>query len=88
MKTSTSPPRSTAPNVDLDARFAAQLETVNQSMDKKLDNMSTALMSKFAIMLDQFKIGLNNDSLSGDPGVPGPSVSQTEPPSLQEPRRP
>ena len=33
MKTSTSPPRSTAPNVDLDARFAAQLDTVNQSMD-------------------------------------------------------
>ena len=42
-------------------------------------------MSKFAIMLDQFKIGLNNDSLSGDPGVLGPSVSQTEPPSLQHP---
>ena len=83
LKTSASPPRSTAPNVDLDDRFAAQLETVNQSMDQKLDNMSSALMSKFASLLDQFKLGLNNASFSGDPEVPGPSVSQTEPPSLQ-----
>ena len=83
MKTSASPPRSTAPDVDLDSRFAAQLETVNQSMDQKLDNMSSTLMSKFASMLDQFKLGINNASFSGDPEVPGPSVSQTEPPSLQ-----
>ena len=34
--TSSSPPRSTAPVVDLDARFAAQLDTVNKSMDEKL----------------------------------------------------
>ena len=30
LRTSTSPPRSTGPKVDLDARFAAQLETVNK----------------------------------------------------------
>ena len=85
MKTSISPPWSTAPNVDLDARCAAQLETVNQSMNEKLNIMSSALMSKFAFMLDQFKLGFNNAVLSGDPGVPGPSVSHTEPPSLQHP---
>ena len=28
MKTTSSPPRSTAPNIDLDARFAAQLTTI------------------------------------------------------------
>ena len=83
MKTSVSPPRSTAPNVDLYSRFAAQFEIVNQSMDQKLDNMSSALMSKFASMLDQFKLGIDIASFSGDPKVPGPSVSQTEPPSLQ-----
>ena len=84
MKTSTFPPRSTAPNVDLDARFAAQFETVNQSVDEKLSIMSSALMSKFALMLDQFKLGFNNASFSGDPGVLGLSVaSHTEPPSLQ-----
>ena len=59
MKTSTSS-RSTAPIVDLDARFAAQLETVNRSMDDKLNIMSSALMSQFASMLDQFKLGFNN----------------------------
>ena len=42
-------------------------------------------MSQFALMLDQFKLGLNDTSFSGNPGVPGPSVSQTEPPSLQHP---
>ena len=85
LKSSISPPRSTAPSVDLDARFAAQLETVNQSMDHKLDDMSSDLMARFAHMLEQFKVGLNQTSLSGDPAVPGPSVSQTEPPSLQHP---
>ena len=60
LKTSASPPRSTAPNADLDARFAAQLETVNKSMNDKLSVMSSALMSQFASMLDQFKLGLNN----------------------------
>ena len=84
-KTSLSPPWSTAPNVDLDARFAAQLHMVNKSMDDKLSVMSSALMSQFALMLDQFRLGLNDSSFSGNPGVPGPSVSQTEPPSLQRP---
>ena len=51
-KTATSPPQSTAPNVDLDARFAAQLDTVNKSMDDKFSVMSSALMSQFALMLD------------------------------------
>ena len=54
-------------------------------MDQKLDDMSAALMSRFALMLEQFKVGLKQSSLSGDPAVPGPSVSQTEPPSLQHP---
>ena len=85
LKSSTSPPRSTAPSVDLDSRFTAQPGTVNQSMDQKFDDMSSALMSRFALMLEQFKLGLNSTSLSGDPAVPGPFVSQTEPPSLQLP---
>ena len=42
LKTSTSP-RSTAPNVDLDARFAAQLDTVNKLMDDRLSVMSSTL---------------------------------------------
>ena len=95
LKTSSSPPRSTAPVVDLDSRFAAQLDTVNRfaaqldtvnkSMDDKLSAMSSALLSQFTSMLDQFKLGITNSSISGNPGVPGYSVSQTEPPSLRHP---
>ena len=44
--------------------------------------MSTTLVFGFALMLEQFKYGLNHSHLSEDPAVPGPSVSQTEPPSL------
>ena len=54
LKTSSSPPRSTAPVVDLDSRFAAQLYTVNRSMDDKLSAMSSALLSQFTVMLGQF----------------------------------
>ena len=55
-------------------------------MDKKLDEMSTALMSKFSLMLAQFQSGLNLTSLSGDSAVPGYSGCHTEPPFLQKSR--
>ena len=82
---SPSPPRSTAPNFDVESRFAAQLDTVSKSMDQKLDEMSSALISRFSLMLAQFKAGINQTSFSDDPAVPGYSGSQTEPPSLQHP---
>ena len=84
-KSSSSPPQSTAPDVDFDSKLAAQLVTVNKSMDQKIENMSSTLMSRFALMLEEFKAGINQTSFSEDPAVPGPSVSQTEPPSLQYP---
>ena len=61
----------TGPVVDLDSRFAAQLGTVNKSMDEKLSAMSSALLSQFTVMLDNFKLGITNSSVSGNPGVPG-----------------
>ena len=54
-------------------------------MDDKLSAMSSALLSQFTSMLDQFKLGISNSSVSGKPGVPGYSVSQTKPVSLQHP---
>ena len=54
-------------------------------MDKKLDDMSTALMSKFSLMLAQFQSGSNQSSVSGGSAVPGYSGCHTEPPSLQTP---
>ena len=35
-KSSSSPPRSTAPDVDFDSKLAAQLVTVNKSVDQKI----------------------------------------------------
>ena len=67
------------------SRFAAQLNTVNKSMDEKLSAMSSALLLQFTVMLDNFKLGINNSFVSGNPGVPGYSASQTEPVSLQHP---
>ena len=84
-RSSSSPPRSTAPDSDLDSRFAAQFDSVNKAMDKKLDDMSTALMSRFSQMLAQFQSGINQPSFSDDSAVPGCSGCQTEPPSLQTP---
>ena len=81
-KSSSPPPRSTAPDVDIDSKLAAQLVTVNQSVDQNVEYMSATLISRFASMLEQFKSGINQTSISEDPVVPGPSVSQTEPPSL------
>ena len=56
-RSSSSPPRSTAPDSDLDHKFAAQFDSVKKAVDKKLDGMSTALMSKFSLMLAQFQSG-------------------------------
>ena len=71
LTTTSSPPRSTAPVIELDSRFAAQLDTVNKSIDDKLSAMSSALQSQFTSRLDQFKLGITNSSVSGNPGVPG-----------------
>ena len=84
-RSSSSPPRSTAPDSDLDSRFAAQFDSMNKAMDKKLDDMSTALKSRFSRMLTQCQSGTNQPSLSGDSVVQGYCGCQAEPPSLQTP---
>ena len=81
-KSSSPPPRSTAPDVDIDSKLAAQLVTVNQSVEQTLESMSATLISRFASMLEQLKSGITQTSISEDPAVLGLSVSQTEPPSL------
>ena len=84
-RSSSSPPRSTAPDSDLDHKFAAQFDSVKKAVDKKLDGMSTALMSKFSLMLAQFQSGFNQSSVSDMTAVPEYSGCHTEPPSLQAP---
>ena len=84
-RSSSSPPRSTAPDSDFDHKMAAQFDSVHKAVDKKLEGMSSALMSKFSIMLAQFQSGLNPSSVSDDSAVPWYSGCLTEPPSLQTP---
>ena len=85
LKTSSSPPRSTAPDSDIDLRLSAQLITVNKTIDDKISAMSNSLMSQFSEMLASFKSRLPNTSFPVDPAVPGQSVSHTESPSLRYP---
>ena len=84
-RSSFSSPRTTAPDCDFDALLATQLDSVNKSVDKKIDNLSDALMSKFSVMFDRLRSDLINPSVAGDPAVPGHSVSHTEPLSLPHP---
>ena len=85
VKTTSSPPWSTASDSDLDARFASQLITVNNSINDKISAMSSSLVSQFSDMLDEFRVGLTNPSFSVGPKVLGQSVSHTEFPSLCHP---
>ena len=73
------------PLIVTSTRFAVQFDSVNKAMDKKLDDMSTALISRFSLMLAQFQSRINQPFLSGGSAVPGYSGCQTEPPSLQTP---
>ena len=82
---SSSSPRSTAPDGDFDHKMAAQFDSFHKAVDKKLEDMSSALMSKFSIMLAQFQSGLYPSSVSDETVVPGYSGCLTEPPSLQTP---
>ena len=81
-RSSSSPPRITAPDCDFDAILATQLDSVNKSVDKKINNLSDSLMSKLSMMFDRLRSELIHPSVAGDPAVPGQSVSHTEPPFL------
>ena len=81
-RSSSSPPRIAAPDIDFDAILTTQLDTVNKSVDKKFDNLSDSLMSKFSLMFDKLRSELIHPSVIGDPAVPRQSVSHTEPPFL------
>ena len=62
VKTTSSPPRSTAPNGDLDARFASQLMTVSKNINHKISAMFSSLVSQFSDILDEFRVRLTNPS--------------------------
>ena len=51
---SKSSPRSTPHESDFDLDLTAQLDSVNKSVDKKIEAMSASLMSRFSSMLESF----------------------------------
>ena len=63
--------------------MAAQFDSVHKAVDEKLEDMSSALMSKFSSMLAQFQSGFNPSSVSEDSAEPVYSGCLTEPPSLR-----
>ena len=66
---SSSPPRSSAPLLDLDIheRFQSQLDYINKSVDSKIAALSENLFARFSSMLGQFKLELSNPCLSEEP---------------------
>ena len=82
-RSKSSPPRSTPHDSDFDHNLAAQIESVNKSVDQKLEVMSSSLMSRFSSMLDSFQLSLNQTSFPEDSAVPGYSSCLLEPPSLR-----
>ena len=55
---SSSPPRSSAPLLDLgiDDRFQSQLDSINKSIDSKIAALSENLFAQFSSVLGQFKL--------------------------------
>ena len=82
-RSKSSPPRPTPHDSDFDLNLAAQIESVNRSVDHKLEAMSSTLMSRFSSMLENFQLSLNKPSFPEDSAVPGYSACQSEPPSLR-----
>ena len=76
-----SPPRSTPHDSDVDQSFAAQLDSINKSVDQKIEAMSLSLLSQFSSMLDRFQPSPNPTSFSDPSAVPGYSACLSEPPS-------
>ena len=58
-----------------------QLESINKSVDQKIDAMSVTLLAKFSSMLENFQPRLNPPSFPDPSVVPGYSACLSEPPS-------
>ena len=78
-RSSSSPLRITAPDIDFNAILTTQLDSVHKSVDEKFVSLSDSLMSNMSLMFDKLRSELVHTSVVGDPAVPRQSVSHTEP---------
>ena len=83
-RSKSSPPRSIPHDCDADFNIATPLDSINKSVDDKIETMSVNLLAKFSSMLENFQPRLNN------PSVPDPSAMLGSSAKLAEPvsRRP
>ena len=85
-KRNKSSPRSTPHDSDIDNSIAVQLDSINKSVDQKIQAMSTSLLSQFSSMLDRFQPRPNITSFPDPSAVPGYSACLSEP--LSRPKSP
>ena len=69
-RSSSSPPRITAPDIDFNAILTTQLDSVHKSVDEKFVSLSDSLMSNMSLMFDKLRSELVHTSVVGDPAVP------------------
>ena len=80
-RSKSSPLRSTPHDSDIDNSIAVQLDSINKSVDQKIQAMSASLLSQFSSMLDRFQPRPNITSFPDPSAVPGYSAWLSEPPS-------
>ena len=80
-KRSKSSPRSIPHDRDADVNIATQLDSINRSVDDKIEAMSVNLLAKFSSMLEKFQPRLDNPSFPDPSSVLGQSATNTEPAS-------
>ena len=78
-KRSKSPPRSIPHDRDSDVNLATQLDSIQKSVDDKIEAMSINLMARFSSTLDNFQSKISNTSCSDSSAVLGYSATSTEP---------
>ena len=78
-RSKSSPPRSIPHDCDADFNIATQLDSINKSVDDKIETMSVNLLAKFSSMLDNFQPRLNNPSVPDPSAVLGLSANLAEP---------
>ena len=78
-KRSKSSPQSIPHDRDADVNLATQLDSLNKSVDDKIEAMSVNLMAKFSSMLDNFQSKVINPSFPDPSAVLGQSATNTEP---------
>ena len=78
-RSKSSPPRSIPHDCDADFNIATQLDSINKSVDDKIETMSVNLLAKFSSMLDNFQPRLHNPSVPDPSAVLGLSANLAEP---------